>query len=230
MCGRYTLARSQQELSERFGIKQLFIDFSPRYNIAPTQKVPVILDIDGIRSMDAYRWGLIPSWLKDIKTAKPLINARAETLAEKPSFKTALAKRRCLVPADGFYEWKTEGKVKLPMFIHRKDNNIIAFAGIWDEWSNEAGEKLRSFSIITTEANDAISKVHDRMPVILPSGAENAWLDPAMKIADLIPMLVPCPSELIAMHEVSGKVNSAKSESADMIDAVGTQLKIGDFA
>jgi len=218
MCGRYTLARSQQELSERFGVKQIFLDLAPRYNIAPTQKVPVILNISGERTIAAYQWGLIPFWVKELKKTKPLINARSESLAEKPSFKNSLAKRRCLVPADGFYEWKQNGTQKTPMFIQLKDTPLFAFAGIWDEWKDPDGEPLRTFSIITTEANEAMAAVHDRMPVILPPGAEEKWLDASIKEpSELLPLLRPCPAEIITMHEVSTQVNSPKFDSPDCI-------------
>jgi len=233
MCGRYTLARSQQELSERYGIQQLFIDVVARYNIAPTQKVPVVLNLNGEIALDAYQWGLIPSWTKDLKSAKLLINARAETLMEKPSFKTALLKRRCLVPADGFYEWKKAGALKTPMFIHQTDNELFSFAGIWDEWKNSEGVPVRTFSIITTEANESMAPVHDRMPVILPREAEAKWLDP--KLTDpgqLMPFLRPCPSNLISMYEVSPEVNSVKTDSAKLIEPAepsGGQLTLKLF-
>lgn len=225
MCGRYTLARSQQELSERFGIAQLFIDFHARYNIAPTQKVPVILIENGQKTMDAFQWGLIPSWTKEVKSSKPLINARVESLLEKPSFKSALTDRRCLVPADGFYEWKKSGANKRPQFIHRADNAIFAFAGIWDEWQDAQGQCLRTFSIITGPANEAVANVHDRMPIILSPGAEESWLDPRLKEpAKLVSLLGPCPSKEIAMHEVSPEVNSARPDGPELIEPSGGQL------
>ncbi len=230
MCGRYTLARSQQELSERFGIKQLFVDLAPRYNIAPTQKVPVILNIDGERAVQLFQWGLIPSWVKDLKGAKPLINARSETLAEKPSFKNSLVKRRCLIPADGFYEWKKIGTARRPMYIHRADNVLFAMAGIYDEWKNEDGKSLKTFSIITTDANNTMSSVHDRMPVILRPEDEAAWLNPEIKNpAELMPLLKPCADELITMHEVSPRVNTVAEDSPELIEASGTQMRLDLF-
>jgi putative SOS response-associated peptidase YedK len=240
MCGRYTLARSQQELSERYGIKQLFMDFTERYNIAPTQKVPVVLNLAGQRAMEPFQWGLIPSWVTDLKKTKPLINARCETLAQKPSFKAALSKRRCLVPADGFYEWKKSGAIKRPMFIHQVDNAIFSFAGIWEEWCpSEADadtafdaetEPLRTFSIITSKANDTMAPVHDRMPVILSREDEARWLD--TDITDptlLLPMLQPCANELITMHEVSPLVNSVRTDNAELIEHSVGQLQLKLF-
>ncbi|MBX9690679.1 MAG: SOS response-associated peptidase [Candidatus Obscuribacterales bacterium] len=225
MCGRYTLARSQQELSERFGIEQLFVDLSPRFNIAPTQKVPVIINIDRQICLDAFQWGLIPSWVKDLKKAKPLINARSETLCEKPSFRSSLKKRRCLVPADGFYEWKKTAAGKAPFYIYEKEHALLAFAGIYDEWKDEAGHLLKTFSIITTEANGSMAPLHDRMPVILPPQAEQLWLDPERNDpAQLLPLLRPCPDELLKMHEVSSRVNSVKFDDADLIEAENLQL------
>lgn len=235
MCGRYTLARSQQELSERFGVQQLFFDLIPRYNIAPTQKVPVVLNHSGDRSIEVFQWGLIPSWTQDLKLAKPLINARAETLNEKASFRSALKSRRCIVPADGFYEWKKVGTAKQPMFIHGTEDQILGFAGIWEEWKNEddGGAIVRTFSIITTAANKTMSAVHDRMPVILAPEAEDLWLDPQQKNpASLVSILGQCPEEFLTMHEVSQKVNSVKVDSPECLEPVAQQslqLRIGGF-
>jgi putative SOS response-associated peptidase YedK len=227
VCGRYTLARSQQELSERFGIKQIFIDLTARYNIAPSQKAPVILNLEGNITMDACRWGLVPAWAKHLEKGKALINARAETLSQRPSFKTALSGRRCLVPADGFYEWKKTGTARRPFYIHSADNALFAFAGIFDEHKNEEGVLLRTFSIITTQANDTMSGLHDRMPVILSADLESAWLDPALKEPGrLVSLLRPCPNELITMYEVSPKVNSVREDSPDLIEPAGGQLTL----
>jgi putative SOS response-associated peptidase YedK len=225
MCGRYTLARSQQELSERFGIKQLFLDYKPRYNLAPGQDLPVIFNSGGKITLESCQWGLIPSWVKDLQKTRPLINARAETVLEKPSFKKAIIARRCLVPADGFYEWKSAGSLKRPFFIHRPDSAIFAFAGIWDEWKNAEGVPVRTFSIITTQANKTMSAVHDRMPVILSAESEQRWLDPTLvDPAKLLCLLAPCSDDLITMHQVSTQVNSVKHDSVDLIEAAGGQL------
>src|SRR5579883_1037622 len=136
MCGRYTLARSQQELSERFGIKQLFMDLEARYNIAPTQSVPVVIVESGERKLETHQFGLIPSWVKDLQKNKPLINARYESLSQKASFKSSFKRRRCIVPAEGFFEWRKHGKEKQTMFIHSADGELMGFAGLWDEWRN----------------------------------------------------------------------------------------------
>ena len=224
MCGRYSLTRRQQEISERFGLDQILGEFAPRFNISPTQNVPVILQVDGKKTMEAFQWGLVPSWVKDLKAAKPMINARSETLIEKPSFKSSLIKRRCLVPADGFYEWKTSGKSKTPMFIHCTDDRLFAFAGIYAERKNEDGTKMRSFSIITCAANDTVSPVHDRMPVILPPELESRWLDPELQDpTELVQILNPFPNELITMHQVSRDVNSAKTDAAHMVEPIDAE-------
>lgn len=217
MCGRYSLTRRQQEISERFGLDQLLAEFSPRFNISPTQKVPVVLKEEGEKKLEAVQWGLIPSWVKDLKTAKPIINARSETLLEKQTFKRSLMKRRCIIPADGFYEWKKEGKAKIPMWIHCTDNRLFGFAGIYDVWKNAEGEKLRTFSIITCAANDSVAPVHDRMPVILTPEAESLWLDESIENAsELMSVLVPAPNELITMHQVSSEVNSSRRDLPTM--------------
>jgi putative SOS response-associated peptidase YedK len=227
MCGRYTLARSQQELSERFGIKQLFMDLEPRYNIAPTQSVPVVIAEDGERKMQMYQWGLIPSWVKDLQTAKPIINARCESLAEKASFKHSFKRRRCIVPAEGFFEWKKQGKQKQPMFIRAADQSLLGFAGLWDEWRTEEGEPVRTFCIITTDANEMMSSVHDRMPAILDREAEMKWLDESVKNPqDLMNLLHPCPEDQLKMHEVSQRVNSFKEDTADLIEPVQVEPQV----
>lgn len=227
MCGRYTLARSQQELSERFGIKQLFVDLEPRYNIAPSQSVPVVISDEGERKLQAYQWGLIPAWVKDLQKTKPLINARCESLIEKASFKNSFKKRRCIVPAEGFFEWKKQGAQKRPMFIHSADSELIAFAGIWDEWRTEEGTPVRTFCIITTEANSLVSDVHDRMPAILDKDAEAKWLDESINDPQqLMELLHPCPENRLKMHEVSPRVNSFKEDCAELIEPAEAPLQL----
>lgn len=218
MCGRYTLARSQQELSERFGIKQLFVDFEPRYNIAPTQMAPVVINDAGENKIELFRWGLIPSWMKEFAKGKPLINARAETLTEKASFRNAFKKRRCLVPADGFYEWKQQASArnKSPFYICSQQEEILAFAGIWEEWNSEEGGSLRSFAIITCQANEEISSLHERMPVIIPPALEKVWLENDSKnTGDLLALLRPCPESYLRLQAVCQLVNSVKNDSPE---------------
>lgn len=220
MCGRYSLTRREEELIERFGIEQLLCDrgLAPRYNIAPSQLVPVIVNQEGKRVLCEFKWGLIPFWAKDLKKTKPVINARSESVAEKPFFKQALSKRRCLIPADGFYEWRQQNKEKIPMFIQINEGELFAFAGLWDQWTNPEGEVIRTCTIITTAANDAMTPVHDRMPVIIRPQDESTWLDPDIKEpADLIPLLEPLSNEAIGMHEVSSRVNSPAQDTPELV-------------
>ncbi|SRR5579885_618232 len=222
MCGRYTLTRAEaRALQERFNVEH-FSDtrIVPRFNAAPSQEMPVILSAGGSRNLEFFKWGLIPSWVKDLKKMKPMINARAETIAEKPFFKGCLTRRRCLIPADGFYEWKqqADGKGKVPMWIHRKDRGLFGFAGLWDQWASPDGEVLRTYTVITTGANSAVAQVHDRMPVILLPEAETTWLDQNVQdVAALIGLLQPYPDDLIEMYPVSTKVNSVKWDSQECV-------------
>lgn len=224
MCGRYTLTRRQQEVAERFGVQQLTVEFEPRFNIAPTQSLPVVVNTDGSGpTIQLMRWGLVPFWARDPKSMKPLINARAETISQKPVFKNNLVRRRCIVPADGFYEWKREGKTKIPMFIHSPQSGLLGFAGIWDRWTDkETNSTIQSYSIITTAANKTVSPIHDRMPVILRPEDEVRWLNPeTIDVSELMKFLRPADDELITMHEVSPKVNTWSVESPDLIVAIG---------
>lgn len=214
MCGRYTLNRRQEEIEQAFNIEKVVADAVARCNVAPTQTVAVVRSDDGERVLDAFRWGLIPFWTKELNKSKPMINARAESIAEKPYWKNCISKKRCIVPADGFYEWKKEGKAKTPMWIHLQDKSIFGFAGLWDEWRSPDGELIRSCSIITCAANDAVAPVHDRMPVILHRENFGTWLDPKVTaVAAVLPLLVARPNDDISMYAVSSKVNSPSNDS-----------------
>ena len=198
MCGRFTLAIDPETLQSRFIISsETFLEHLPRYNIAPQQLVPVIIQRDGGRTPELMRWGLIPFWAKDASIGNKLINARAETLAEKPSFKRSFKRRRCLIPADGFYEWrKGGGGKKTPVRIMLKSEAPFAFAGLWDAWQPPEGDKISSFTIITTEPNELIKPIHHRMPVILRAEDEDAWLNPEMQDTNqLAAFLKSYPSE-----------------------------------
>ena len=223
MCGRFTLTPELKVLAERFSVSPTpTADYNPRYNIAPTQPV-IVIGSDGQRSMKTMKWGLIPSWAKDPNIGNRMINARAETIAEKPSFRDALQKRRCLIPADGFYEWQKLGKVKQPVMIVLKTREPFGLAGLWDSWTSPAQEKVLSCTIITTAANELLSEVHDRMPVILNRDVEDRWLDP--KVNDptvLLGMLKPYPSELMEYYNVSKDVSSPSHDGADCIVPVTT--------
>lgn len=213
MCGRFTLAARPEELLEGF------LDYkppeeppTPRYNIAPTQQALVIPN-DGSDQMQRMRWGLVPFWAKDVSIGSRMINARSETIQEKPAFRHAFKKKRCLVPADGFYEWRTEGKAKQPFHITVKDGKPFAMAGLWEAWGPKDEEPLRTFTILTTSANDLVRSLHDRMPVILPHEAWKRWLDPATEPEALRDLLVSYPAEAMSLRPVSTTVNSVKNDS-----------------
>lgn len=212
MCGRFTLHHSAEEIVERF-LAELLPHLEPRYNIAPTQPVAVVTQ-NGARRLDQYQWGLIPSWAKDKSIGHRMINARAETLAEKPAFRTALQRRRCLIPADGFYEWREadtpEEGGRTPMHIRRRDGGLFAFAGLWDEWRDPETQKpLRSCTIITGTPNPLIAPIHDRMPMILRPEDEERWLDTSLTGGEsLHSLLAPYPADVLEVYAVSRRVNA----------------------
>ncbi|WP_234824038.1 SOS response-associated peptidase [Bremerella cremea] len=219
MCGRYTLRARLNQLLQIYAAES-DVELEPRYNIAPTQDVATVRSTadSATRELALLHWGLIPSWADDPKIGNHMINARGETVAEKPSFRTALKRRRCLVLADGFYEWKKEGKAKQPHFIRMKDDGPIAFAGLWEHWRKN-GLTIESCTIITTSANKLMSELHDRMPVILSGNDIDLWLD--QKVEDsktLLPMLDPYPDEEMETYPVSTLVNSPKNESSECIE------------
>ena len=217
MCGRYTNTGEIRDIRIQFNLDEIFA-LSPRYNIAPGQEVPVIVNADGVRKLAMMRWGLVPSWAKDPSIGNRMINARAETVAQKPAFKRLLGKRRCLVLADGFYEWRREGKRKFPMRIVLKDTRPFAFAGLWDAWKRAEGDELHSFTIITTEANELLRPIHDRMPVILDGESGAKWLDPELTEPRLLTvLLLPLASELMEAYEVSTMVNSPANDRPECI-------------
>jgi putative SOS response-associated peptidase YedK len=214
MCGRYRLARKKEILAEVFDVAD-DDDKGPRYNIAPSQSVPVVRQdaTRPVRSFSLIRWGLIPFWARDAKGAYKMINARAETIAEKPAFREPLLSRRCLIPADGFYEWSKYSKEKFPFCFTLADESVFAFAGIWDRWKNPDEEWIETCSIITTSANTLLSGIHDRMPVILKPESYDLWLDPGFKKTDdLLDLLKPFPADAMRHHRVSTRVNSVKND------------------
>jgi len=224
VCGRYVQASSPELLAERFGVDDVAVDeHAPAYNVAPRAEVPAVRRRKDRTVLSRLRWGLVPSWAKDPKIGDRLINARAESLAAKPAYRTAFAKRRCLIPADGFYEWQARPgqKRKQPMFVHRRDGEPMAFAGLWEAWRDpEQGEDadwLRTCAIVTTTANDLLAPIHDRMPVILPESAWDTWLDPDADSRVLQSLLVPAPAELVAAYPVSPLVNSAKHDGPELV-------------
>ena len=227
MCGRYALNATPRTIAELFDLETT-PNLPPRYNIAPTQEAPVVrLSREGRRTLAPMRWGLVPFWAKDVSIGAKMINARAETVAELPAFREAFAARRCLVPADGFYEWKKDGKARRPFRIGLRDWGPFAFAGLWERWRPADGEFVRSFTIIVTAANAAIGPIHDRMPVILDPADHAAWLDPAASAEDLGALLRPCPAERLALYEVSDRVNRHVNDDAACIEPLRTLFDHG---
>ena len=207
MCGRFVRITPIPVIAKKLKAKQLFADLAPSYNIAPSQEIVIIND-EGVRQLVQCTWGFIPSWAKDPSIGNKMINARSETVAEKPAFRSAFKKKRCLVIADGFYEWKTEGKRKFPMYIRLKSKEPFGFAGLYNVWKAPDGNLLCTCTIITTEANEAVKPIHDRMPVILPGDAEDMWINPATEDKEaLVGILKPYPSEEMEAYEVSTNVN-----------------------
>lgn len=219
MCGRFTLTVDPSDLQEAFADYTFPAKFAPRFNIAPSQPILAIPN-DAKHKADFFIWGLIPSWAKDPSMGNRLINARGETLAEKPSFRGALKYKRCLILADGFYEWKSQPgtKTKIPHFIFLKSRQPFAFAGLWDEWHSPDGGSVRSATIVTIAPNELMATLHNRMPVILPPSAYAQWLDPAPQTPDrLLPLLQPFPAREMDAHPVSTLVNSPANDRAELV-------------
>lgn len=222
MCGRFTLVADPADLQAAFPETSFPAAYAPRFNIAPTQPILVIPNNQRAQA-DFALWGLIPSWSKDPSIASRLINARAETLAEKPSFRGSLKYKRCLIPASGFYEWKPSpgAKGKIPHYIALSSGLPFAFAGLWDEWAGPDGSPVKTCTIITTEPNRLMSEIHNRMPVILPPDAYAQWLDPSpQKGEDLLPLLKPFPTGLMRAYPVSTLVNSPANDSPVLVQAL----------
>jgi putative SOS response-associated peptidase YedK len=218
MCGRYTLTSSGAEILEAFDLFELPADYRPTYNVAPTQNVLAIVSAEGRARAGWLRWGLIPFWAKDAAIGSRMINARAETVHEKPAYRAAFERRRCLIPADGFYEWRKGAGGKVPTWLHLPDRRLIAFAGLWERWTPpDGGEPVHSTTIITTEANAFVRPVHDRMPVILSGDAAALWLDPGAAQPELRAVLQPYQGDDLTAYEVSTLVNSPRNNSPECI-------------
>lgn len=219
MCARYVIRSPADEIRALFGYDERPI-FPPRYNVAPTQPIPIVRLLDGKRSFMLVRWGFLPAWVKDPRTFSLLINARGESALEKPSFRNAMRRRRCLIPADGFYEW-TDGTPRRPYFVRPKAGRPIAFAGLWETWSGPNGEEVDTAAIVTTRANRLLAAIHDRMPVIVPSDAFDLWLDCAgVDDTTAAALIAPAPEVLLEYHEVSNAVNRAGNDSPELIAPV----------
>ncbi len=217
MCGRFRLGKGREALKKFFGTYN-DIEWEPRYNIAPTQDVVAVRQDprEPRRALSLMRWGLVPSWSKDSSTAAKMINARCETAAELPAFRDALRSRRCIIPADGFYEWQKLGKGKQPYCIALAGDSIFAFAGLWDRWKSPEGSTVETCSILTTQANDLVRDVHDRMPVILPVDAYDLWLDPGFtKREGILELLKPLPAGAMKKYPVGARVNDVNNDDPE---------------
>lgn len=220
MCGRYTLDSAPERIARYFRLDQ-YQHFQPRYNIPPGTDVPVIrLSPEGKRVLHLLRWGLVPHWSKEPSIGAKLNNARAESVAEKPSFRSAFQRRRCLIPADGFYEWKAEGPSKQPYYISLKSKQPMAFGGLWESWKAADGSLLRTACIVTTSANQAMAPIHDRMPVLLQPEDWNLWLEGSAEQASTL--LHPCADELIQTWPVSRRVNRIQEDDAGLVAPIVT--------
>jgi putative SOS response-associated peptidase YedK len=220
MCGRYAITSAPDAIRALFGYPEQ-PNFPERYNVAPTQPVPIVRLAEGERRFALVRWGLIPSWVKNPRTFTLLINARGESVNEKPAFRAAMRRRRCLFPADGFYEWRQEGRGKRPFFVRPKSGGPMAFAGLWETWMGPNGEEMETAAIVTTLANRALAAIHERMPVIVAPDAFDFWLDCAKVDAETASaLIVPARETVLEAYEISPAVNRVANDSADLIEPV----------
>ena len=232
MCGRYRLSRRKQLVDEYFGSISGEEEWNPRYNVAPTQTVPVIRQNpkEPVRELSLMRWGLVPSWAKDSSVAAMMINARSETASTKLAFRDALKSRRCLIPADAFYEWQKTGKAKQPYCFEVDEGELFAFAGIWDRWKDPSGNALETCSILTTSPNAVTSPVHDRMPVILDPDSYDLWLDPGMKdVSAVSELLKPCDARLMRCYTISTRINYVANDDEECsapVELAQTQARL----
>jgi len=221
MCGRYMFTSPLDAVRQFFGI-EASLNLAPRYNIAPQQPVAIVRinPDEGGRELGIVEWGLVPSWTKERRTSKPLINARAETIAEKPSFRAPYKRRRCLVPANGFYEWQATEAGKIPHHIHMNADGLFAFAGIWEVWHGTGGDDwLETMAIITTEANSDVAALHHRMPVVVAPDDFNVWLEcDEMAKDDPLGQLQPMPTGTFTYHPVSTRLNNVRNEGPHLLD------------
>lgn len=227
MCGRFALMTSTEALAQQFEFALSAADLAtmppsvPRYNIAPTQPVAAVrLGEDGKRAFTFFHWGLIPSWAKDIKIGSRMINARSETVTEKPSFRTAFKRRRCLIPADGFYEWQKQGNGKQPMFIRSTEERPFALAGLWEVWRDPDGSALQSCTILTTAPNELMASIHNRMPVIVEPEDYDLWLNPEPHPEQGLHLLRPYPAAKMTAYPVSTVVNNPRNDTPECIQPI----------
>jgi putative SOS response-associated peptidase YedK len=219
VCGRYTLTTLVGTLAEEFDVTGPLPEILPSYNVAPTQEVAAVLVEGGERRLEMLRWGLIPSWADDPQIGSRMINARSETAAEKPSFRKAFRKRRCLIPADGFYEWQKRNNGKQPYYVRMKDGSPFAFAGLWETWGGDGKDEIRSCTILTTDPNELLAPIHNRMPVILYPENYELWLDPDVREVELLSSLLnPYPGDAMDAYPVSRRVNSPANDEPSCIE------------
>ncbi len=220
MCGRYTLTSAPEAIRALFRYEEQ-PNFPPRYNIAPTQPIAIVRLNEGKRQLALVRWGLLPSWVKDPKTFTLLINARGESASEKPAFRAAMKRRRCLIPADGFYEWQAVAGRKQPFYVRAKSGTPLAFAGLWECWTGPNGEEMETAAIVTTRANRTLAAIHERMPVVVPPEAFDLWLNCAEVDAKTAEALIqPAPDNLLEAYEISTAVNRTANDNAKLIEPV----------
>src|SRR3954451_9770204 len=217
MCGRYVITSAPEAIRALFRYQEQ-PNFPPRYNVAPTQPVPIVRVTEGKRQFALVRWGLIPAWVKDPRAFSLVINARGESVLDKPAFKNAMKYRRCLFPADGFYEWERKGEKKQPYFVRRKGDGPLAFAGLWESWMGPNGEEQETAAIITTDASPSITHIHDRMPVILAPAAFDFWLDPKVDAEMAMAVIQPAQDAQLEFFEVSSAVNRTTNDSAELLE------------
>jgi putative SOS response-associated peptidase YedK len=217
MCGRYAVTTAPEAMRALFRYLER-PDFPPRHNVAPTQPVAIVRTAEGNREFALVRWGLIPGWVKDPRGFSLLINARGESVLDKPAFRNAMKRRRCLFPADGFYEWKRDGERKQPWFVRLKSGQPMAFAGLWETWSGPNGEEMETAAIVTTTASRSIAHIHDRMPVIVAPEAFDFWLDPNVDARTAAAVIAPAPDAALEAYEVSSAVNRTANDSPSLLE------------